>query len=157
MLYQHYFPPIYNYLYRMVGNAEDAEDLTMETFLRVWRRLPRLPDERHFRSWLYAIARHTALDYIRKRKRPPLAGSLDREGSDETVAQFEDRLEDQELVRLALEQVSPTQRACLILEIKGFSLAEIAKSVGMSERSVRFYISRGREQLRKAYDQLRGP
>ncbi len=158
-LFQLYNTRICTYLSRMVGNDEDGGDLAQETFIKVWRALPQLQDESRFETWLYAIATHVALDYIRRRKfRWPLWNmpdtemdlpkSMIKEGPERAV-------EHAEQVKLALAQVSQRYRACLLLQlVAGFSQREIAQSLKMSEKSVSVYVSRGSEQFRQAYERL---
>lgn len=154
-LYHSYHRRIYYYLLRMVGNPEDASDLAAETFAKAWGAISGILDGRRFSSWLYSIATHTALDLLRRRKRDQAFwGSVDEESSDERIARFESRIEEQELVRLALAQVAPKPRACLLLQIEGFSQAEIAGLVGLQKKSVGTYVCMAREQFRRAYHQL---
>jgi RNA polymerase sigma-70 factor, ECF subfamily len=138
-----------------VGNPEDASDLATETFVKAWRGVPGILDGRRFSSWLYSIATHTALDYLRRRKRDQTSISdQDKKLSDEYTFGFESRIEEQELVRLALEHVAPKPRACLLLQLEGFSQAEISALVGLQRKSVGTYVSMAREQFRRAYHRL---
>ena len=69
---------------------------------------------------------------------------------------FEEQMEEQELIRLALEEVSPRPRTCYLLYFQaGLSHAEIAEFMGMKEKSVGTYISMARDQFRRAYNRLR--
>ncbi len=68
---------------------------------------------------------------------------------------FEDEIEEQELIQLALAQVAPKPRACLLLQIEGFSQEEIARQVGLQKKSVGTYVSMAREQFRQSYRQLK--
>lgn len=158
-LFELYYPQILRHLYRMVGNEEDASDLAADTFIRAWYQLPRIRDERRFRAWLYKIATNAALDYrrIRNTQKYKIQGalSLPEEYVDEGAARFEDQVEEQELIRLALEQVAPRPKACYLLYEEGFSYAEIAVLMGMKRKSVGTYISNAREQFRRAYNRLK--
>ena len=158
-LFELYYLPICRHLYRMVGNEEDANDLAAEAFTRAWYRLPRIHDEKHFRGWLYKIATNVALDFIRgkstqKRGSQPTV-SLSEDYANEHAARFEDQVEEQELLKLALEEVSPKPRACFLLYEEGLSQEEIAEIMGMRKKSVGTYISIAREQFRKAYNRLK--
>lgn len=158
-LFELYYLPICRHLYRMVGNEEDASDLAAEAFTRAWYRLPRIHDEKNFRGWLYKIATNVALDFIRgkstqKRGSQP-AVSLSEDYANEHAARFEDQVEEQELLKLALEEVAPKPRACFLLYEEGLSQEEIAEIMGMRKKSVGTYISIAREQFRKAYNRLK--
>ncbi|MBI3442602.1 MAG: RNA polymerase sigma factor [Candidatus Sungbacteria bacterium] len=69
-LVNRYLKTIYNFCYRMIGNAQDAEDAAQETFVKTWRHLKKYRRGRNFRTWLFAIARNTAIDLLRKKKLP---------------------------------------------------------------------------------------
>lgn len=58
---------IFAYIFRIVKNYQDAEDLTQDTFVKAYRKMDTLKDNRKIKSWLYQIAYHTAMDYVRKR------------------------------------------------------------------------------------------
>ena len=158
-LFELCYPQILRHLYRMVGNEEDASDLAAETFIRAWYQLPRIRDERRFLAWLYKIATNVALDYRRTRNtrkyRSQRTTSLLEDYVDENAARFEDQVEEQELIRLALEQVAPRPKACYLFYEAGFSYAEIADLMGMKRKSVGTYISIAREQFRRAYNRLK--
>ena len=154
-LYQWYYTPIYRHLVRLVSNHEEASDLAMETFSKVWRALPSMQDTRCFRRWLYQIATNAALDHLRRKKsRPPLWENAGEDMLDKPAASFEDRVEEGELVGLALKQVQAKPRACLLLQLEGFSQAETASLLGLQTKSVGTYVSMAREQFRRAYYRL---
>jgi len=158
-LYRFYYMPILRHLYRMVGNEEDAQDLAAVTFTRAWYSLPGVKDGRHFRGWLYKIATNAALDFIRSKKSKKSENAfserLKEDYSDERATHFEDRVEEQELIRLAMDQVTPKPRACLILYEAGFGPEEIAEHLGMRKKSVITYISTARKQFLAAYHDLK--
>ncbi len=64
---------VYNFARRFVGNSEDAEDITQETFIKVWKKLHTFRAGANFRTWILTIAHHTAIDYLRKKKALPLS------------------------------------------------------------------------------------
>src|SRR5690348_2081965 len=64
-LYQMHHARICTYLARMVGSAEEGEDLAQETFIKAWQFLPGMNDDLRFGAWFYRIATNTALDYLR--------------------------------------------------------------------------------------------
>ena len=159
-LFALYYPSIWRHLCRMVGNEEDASDLAAETFIKAWYQLPRIRDERRFRAWLYKIATNTALDYKREKHSQKHADqraeSLQEDYVDENTTGFEEQVEEQELTRLALEQVAPRPRACYLLYYQeGFSHVEIAELMGLKVKSVGTYISMARDQFRRAYNNLK--
>lgn len=63
-----YIKPVYNFVYRICGNAKDSEDITQEIFIKLWKNLKKYKSEKSFNSWLFSIARNTAIDHLRKKK-----------------------------------------------------------------------------------------
>jgi RNA polymerase sigma-70 factor, ECF subfamily len=157
-LFRYYNARICTYLTRLVGNDEEGHDLAQETFIKVWRALPGMHDESRFETWLYRIATNTAIDQLRRRKfRWPLRKNHEAEDTSERMrmAGPEEQVEEAELVKLALAQLSPQYRACLLLQhVAGFTQREIAQSLNLSEKSISIYVGRGSEQFRQAYERL---
>jgi RNA polymerase sigma-70 factor (ECF subfamily) len=69
LLIRKYLKPIYGYVFRFVQNQQDAEDLTQEIFLKMWRNLKKFKKGNSFKSWLFKIAKNTCFDFLRKKKR----------------------------------------------------------------------------------------
>ncbi len=86
-----YIQPIFNFVRRYAQAEDVAEDMTQDTFFKVWRNIKQFKRGMKFRPWLYTIARNTALDYIKKKKAISFS-ELDNDDNDMT---FADSLEDQ--------------------------------------------------------------
>ena len=71
-LVNRYQGPIYSLCFRMVGNAEDAADMTQEAFIKAWKNLEGFQFESAFSTWLYRLASNCCLDFLRSRKRRPV-------------------------------------------------------------------------------------
>jgi RNA polymerase sigma-70 factor (ECF subfamily) len=156
-LYEHYNNQICRYLIRMVGNDGVGCELTQETFLKAWEALPGLRDPARFGSWLYRIATNCAYTYQHHARHLHLVSwDLYEGGSEElSVAGPEQRVEDTELLKLALSRVSPTYRPCLILYVvEDLPQRMIADLLKIKESSVSKYVSRGKEELRQIYHRL---
>jgi RNA polymerase sigma-70 factor (ECF subfamily) len=157
-LFQYYNTRICTYLARMVGNDEEGRDLAQETFIKVWRALPGMHDESHFDTWLYRIATNTAIDHLRRRKsRWPLCKNFEAEDAAENMSAAgpEEQVEKSEQIKLALVELPPQYRACLLLQyVVGLTQREIASAMNLSEKSVSIYVGRGCEQFRRAYGRL---
>jgi RNA polymerase sigma-70 factor (ECF subfamily) len=143
----------------MVGNDNVGHDLTQETFWKVWKSLSTLREVSLFKSWLYRIARNTALNYQRHLKHLPQISldmySADRDGDVLSVPGPEEGIAQSELIQLALHQVSPIYRSALILYVcEGLSQREVAERLNIKETGIGKYISRGKEQLRQNYYRL---
>jgi RNA polymerase sigma-70 factor (ECF subfamily) len=130
----------------ILGHAEDAEDAVQETFLRALRALPRFRGESSLRTWLFRIATHVCLDWKRARSHgAPLdeAPGLVVYGPS-PAATVMNRLHLSE----ALSALLPRQRAVLLLkEWQGWSIAEIAATLGWKERRVNNELYRARRAL----------
>jgi len=69
ILISKYLKPIYNFIFSYVQNQQDAEDLTQETFLKMWRNLKKFKKEKNFENWLFTIAKNTCFDFLRKKRK----------------------------------------------------------------------------------------
>lgn len=158
LLFQRYKGPIRGYLAGLMGNSEEADDLTQQAFLNAWDKLLTLHDEDRFKPWIFTIARNLAYDYKRFQTRSP-SQSLEslKEGHDPVNRiNLEDETAEKELVKLALAELPPKYRDCLLLLIKGaFSRDEIAELLGISKTSVSTYICNARRLFRQAYYRLK--
>jgi len=152
-MFTHYQRPIYGYLLGMVGDVEQAEDLTQDTFLKAYKALPRTPDPA-LPAWLYRIAMNTALDALRHRRRLtwlPFAPG-DEERWPDPAPDLPARCAEQEAVQRALAALTPPQRACLLLRAHdGLTLDEVAQALGLSIGAAKMTLYRARERFRVAY------
>ena len=163
-LYRSYSRAIYNFIWRLVGESADAEDLTQETFLKAHSELKKLRDPAQFKYWLYRIARNEGYQKLRKSQRVTVV-SID----DEEVSYY-DFLEDgssgldpesqvlglelNRVIHQALDAMSPKYRDVFVLAVfQKESYENISKIVGRSLLSVKTDIYRARlavkEQLNK--------
>ena len=145
-----YQAPLFRYLRGLVSDPEQARDLLQETFLRAYRSIGTLDDPSLLRSWLYRIAHNQAYSLLRRRRLIswlPLAFGqhLSTPGPDRGALELAH-------VEEALGRVPIQQRAPLLLHlVAGFSYAEVAALLQVSEGTVRMRISRGRAAFRAAY------
>ena len=158
LLYDRYKGKINRYLTRMVGDDTASDELAQETFLKAWLNLPNLREPRLFISWLYKIARNRGLDHQRRRLLPETPLDTYMADGDEDIlnaAGLEEGVAQRELIELALNQLPPIHRSCLLLYvIKGLSQREVAQRLNIKETSVGSYLSRGREEFRQNYYRL---
>ena len=154
---------VYRLAYRLTGNPHDAEDLTQEVFVRVFRSLSSYTPGT-FEGWLHRITTNLFLDSARRKQRIRFEGLADEmahrlAGSEPTPAEaFDDSHLDDD-VQAALKALPPEYRAAVVLcDIEGFSYEEIAATLGVKLGTVRSRIHRGRAQLRSALEHRRpGP
>jgi RNA polymerase sigma-70 factor (ECF subfamily) len=165
---------VYRLAYRLTGNPYDAEDLTQETFIRVFRSLSSYTPGT-FEGWLHRITTNLFLDQVRRRRRirmEPLGDDAQHVanpvGPGSPERGFEHANLDQDVQR-ALDALSPEFRAAVVLcDIEGLSYEEIAVTLGVKLGTVRSRIHRARAQLRDSlahrapsvpeqYEATRGP
>lgn len=157
---------IYNLCYRFTGRREEAEDLTQEVFLRVFRTLQSYdPGQGPLGVWLHRVARNLLIDHYRATRKQRLVVSLEDElprlEQKESGAPRPDRaLARSELraaVQLALTRLSPELREAVILrDLQGFEYREISQVLEIPEGTVKSRINRGRAELGKLMKRLPG-
>ncbi|HEY2549327.1 MAG TPA: RNA polymerase sigma factor SigE [Streptosporangiaceae bacterium] len=151
---------VYRLAYRLTGNSYDAEDLTQEVFVRVFRSLATYTPGT-FEGWLHRITTNLFLDMARRKQRIRFEGLGEESearlgGAEPTPAEaFDDRHLDSD-IQDALRALAPEYRAAVILcDIEGLSYEEIAATLGIKLGTVRSRIHRGRAQLRAALEHRR--
>ena len=151
---------VYRLAYRLTGNQHDAEDLTQEVFVRVFRSLSTYTPGT-FEGWLHRITTNLFLDMVRRKQRirfDALAeDAAERLPSREPspAQHFYDTHFDAD-VQQALDTLAPEFRAAVVLcDIEGLSYEEIADTLGIKLGTVRSRIHRGRAQLREALEHRR--
>ncbi len=149
---------VYRLAYRLTGNPHDAEDLTQEVFVRVFRSLSNYTPGT-FEGWLHRITTNLFLDQVRRKARirfdalPEDAERLPNKGLSSTgcPAQVYDDTHFDHDVQSALDALPPDFRAAVVLcDLEGLSYEEIAATLGIKIGTVRSRIHRGRSQLRAA-------
>jgi RNA polymerase sigma-70 factor (ECF subfamily) len=155
-LFREYRQPILNYVYRLVGDAARAEELTQQAFIKAYRALPGLPDDANRRAWLYRIATNTAYDYLRRRR---LVRWLPLQQGDAIVGPDkgpDDDVSQHDALTRALAALAPIYRSVLILySVEGYSTVEISSMLGISQSAVKTRLCRAREAFRQAYGEER--
>ncbi|EME21341.1 RNA polymerase sigma factor SigE [Rhodococcus triatomae] len=143
---------VYRLAYRLSGNAQDAEDLTQDTFIRVFRSLSNY-QAGTFEGWLHRITTNLFLDMVRRRNRikmEALPEDYERVPSQNPNPEqvFHDARLDPDL-QDALDSLAPEFRAAVVLcDVEGLSYEEIGATLGVKLGTVRSRIHRGRQALR---------
>jgi RNA polymerase sigma-70 factor (ECF subfamily) len=146
---------VYRLAYRLTGNVHDAEDLTQEVFVRVFRSLSTYTPGT-FEGWLHRITTNLFLDQVRRKKRirfDALAEDASERlpGREPDPAHVYDDTHLDDDVQRALDALPPDFRAAVVLcDIEGLSYEEVAATLGIKLGTVRSRIHRGRSQLRAA-------
>jgi len=155
-LFEEFSAPIFNYVLRMVTDADRAADITQDTFIKAYRKLDTVTDATSTRSWLYRIATNTAIDDMRRRRNvtpmgtdePAFANRPDhRPGPEEQV--MASTLD--ERVQRALMALRPNHRQCLLLsDLEDMSAQQIGEVMALSYGAVRTLLCRARGEMRRA-------
>ena len=145
---------VYRLAYRLTGNKQDAEDLTQETFIRVFRSLSSYTPGT-FEGWLHRITTNLFLDQARRKQRirmDAMGEDAERYASGDQLGAPERAFEHGNLdldIQRALDQLPPEYRAAVVLcDIEGLSYEEIAVTLGIKLGTVRSRIHRARARLR---------
>ncbi len=154
-LVETYQTPVYNLAYRMLGNANDAEDAAQETFLRAYAQLKKFHADQKFATWLLSICAHHCIDRLRRRRFQWL--SLEDRALDDTLASDDPapddellRRESQQEIERLLERLSPANRLVVVLRYwHAQSIEEIAKTTGDSVGAVKVKLHRARQMLER--------
>jgi RNA polymerase sigma-70 factor (ECF subfamily) len=161
-LYTRYSRPVFSLALRVLGNTNDAEEVTQDVFERVWRHAPTYDATRgRFGTWLLSMTHHVSIDTIRKRQRRPqtvsgeAAEHVTRVLADTRVDVAESTLQGMqaEQVRRALRSLPASQQEAIELAyFGGLSHLEIAAKLGDPLGTVKARIRRGMDRLRSALE-----
>ena len=141
------------FLRGFVGDITTAEDLAEDTFFRLMIKKPRFSGRSSFRSWLYAIGRNVAVDYVRRHSKEVAVPSDEIEIQTDDSADFEAlyiKEEQQRIIYNALKSLPPDYRQILLLVyFEGMTNAEAAVIMRKSERQIRNLLYRAKQSLKK--------
>jgi RNA polymerase sigma-70 factor (ECF subfamily) len=146
-------PQIYAVCRRITGNDADALDATQEALVAIVRGLPRFDGRAKFSTWAYRVATNACLDELRRRKRRPLVGLPEHDGTavdpvDPATPDPGDEVGDRDEIDTALAALAPDFRAAVVLrDLCQLDYAEIAEVLEIPAGTVRSRIARGRAQL----------
>jgi len=144
---------ILNYIYRLVGNNYEAEDLAQEAFIKAFQKFESLEDRDKARSWLYSIARNVTIDYFRKNKHRsiPLDEMILENYARATAVDFRDdvlRREVSQEVSKHVAALSVQDRMIVkLLYYEGFSYKEICDVLNINQNTLKSRLHRARKTL----------
>lgn len=160
-IYQRYERPIYSLIYRLLGDAEDAFDLTQDVFVKAYKALARTSPDLNLSAWLHRIASNACMDVLRRRKivrwlpwdpaeHANLTPAKESDEPERNLIQRETTLQ----VQAVLNKMAENYRLCLVLkEYQDLSCEEIADVMNISRAAVKSQLFRAREQFREVYNQ----
>ncbi len=160
---------VYNMALRMLGNEQDALDISQEVFIKVYKSLSSFQETASFSTWVYRIATNSCLDFLRKNKERKKDLSLDAQmvfEDGEVSLQLEDQTADVEKSLLqkermqvlyeAIDHLRDEHKKMIVLrELQGLSYQEIADITGMNLGTVKSKMNRARLALKNALEKYR--
>jgi RNA polymerase sigma-70 factor, ECF subfamily len=158
VLVERYHRPLYNAAFRVLGNAEDAADITQVVFMRVTERLDDFDSRYKFFSWIYRIALNESLNLARKRGREePLDDEAEVAGGRDAEPDWNlDRSELAERIQRALLGMAVDDRAVITLRhFSDCSYREMSNILGIAEKTVKSRLFAARRRLRELLADLR--
>lgn len=152
---------IFLQIYRIVGNTDDAQDLTQEVFIKALQRSEQLRDGAKAAHWLSRIATNTAIDFLRRQGRiswadyeeiPERLAVAPDESPEESVLRAEQRSE----LEGGLRRLSERERVALVLrDVEGLPAEEVARELNCSKATVRSHIANARVKFRRYLERRR--
>lgn len=154
---------VFNIAYKFTGKHDEAEDLTQDVFLKVFKSLHTFDQRANFQTWLVSVSRNLCIDHYRsvRKERETIDRAVDPgdlapvapTASAYTALEQRDRVD---LLRKALEHLPLTLRSAVLLrDIQELSYQEIARRLGLPEGTVKSRINRGRTELAREIKRLR--
>ena len=150
------WPKVYGLLFRLVGDQAEAEDLALESFMRLYRNPPNHHQDQNLGGWLHRVAVNLGLNALRSRQRrrryEEEAGRLDLiENSSASPAEIFAAQEEQRITRRILAEMSPRQSQLLILRYSGLAYREIAAITGLAPSSIGPLLTRAETEFEKRF------
>ncbi|MEO7988441.1 MAG: RNA polymerase sigma factor [Chryseolinea sp.] len=145
----------YSVAFRFTGNAADAEDITQEVFIKLWKNLGKYKQGIKLTTWLYQIITNHCLDYLksasRKNQMKHVEMKLSRQVTDES--NHEQQAEDRELLQIVThlaKQLTPKQQTVFVLrDLEGLSVDEVCKILHMSAEKMKSNLYYARQKIRE--------
>ena len=160
-----YWRKVFNVAYKFVGRQEEAEDLTQDIFLKVFKSLATFDRRANFQTWLISVSRNLCIDHYRsvRKERESLDRGVDTDDAGAAghpepgpIAALEQR-DRVALLRQALAALPPTLRTAVVMrDLQELSYQEIADKLHLPEGTVKSRINRGRTELARQITLLRG-
>jgi RNA polymerase sigma-70 factor (ECF subfamily) len=154
--FRRYHVEIFGYLWRMAGEEQAAYDLSQETFLRAWRHYAQVRSYEHPQGWLFRVATHVALNYLKQRQTAARVLTALPDDPDAALgaatSDHATQVADVDQVGAVLLGLAPRPRSVLVLhDLYGLSSQEVARALGMTHAAAKMMLCRAREQFRVRY------
>jgi len=160
ILIEKYLKLAYNFVYKNVGNPADAEDITQEVFVKVWKNLKKFDQSKTFKPWLFQIAKNTSIDFLRKKKSIPFSRFENDKGQNvltenlsAPLPNLTEAISDKETIATAMGDLKEKEQNVIELRHKqGMSFKEIS---GILKESINTVKSRYRRSLKNMKKNIR--
>jgi RNA polymerase sigma-70 factor, ECF subfamily len=157
LLIAKYLKLIYGFVYKNVGSAADAEDITQEVFVKVWKNIRKFDRKKSFKPWIFQIAKNTSIDFLRKKKAIPFSRFENERGQNALVENIAanplnliEKLSDKNTIIAVMQGLTDKEQKVINLRhTDGLSFREIAEIFQESINTVKSRYRRGIMNLRK--------
>jgi RNA polymerase sigma-70 factor (ECF subfamily) len=152
-----YLKLIYSFVYNNVGSPSDAEDITQEVFVKVWKNLKKFNQEKNFKPWIFQIAKNTSIDFLRKKKSIPFSKFENDKGQNPLVDNIAakplnliEKLSDQRTVMAVMGTLTEKEQKIITMRhTDGMSFKEIAEEFNESINTIKSRYRRVLGNMRK--------
>jgi len=160
LLIRNYLKPVFSFVYHFFNNHAEAEDIAQDVFVKMWKNLKKFDQQKKFKTWLFAIAKNTALDYLKKKKFLLFSEFINADGEnilEETLTDINplpDEIFEQADSAQTLEKIFdklPTHYR-VVLDLyyqKSFNLREIAEILGKQKNTIKSWHRRALIKLKE--------
>jgi RNA polymerase sigma-70 factor (ECF subfamily) len=156
-LIERHFKMVYAFVYRNVGSETDAEDITQEVFVKVWKNIKKFDQNKDFKPWVFQIAKNTSIDFLRKKKSIPFSRFENEQGQNALVdnmvapaSNLIEKLSDKQTMVTAMKGLNEKeQRLINLRNIEGLSFREIAETLKESINTIKSRYRRALLVLKK--------
>jgi len=159
-LIDRYLKPIYSFVFRFIGDSTEAEDITQEVFVRMWKNIKKYDQERSFKTWIFSIAKNASIDFLKKKKAIPFSKFENEEGENSLIdklivsnplpSEIFEQNNIGSMLSSALKELLPKDRMILFLRYNDhFTFKEIAESLGEPLNTIKSRHRRALIRLKK--------
>jgi len=157
VLIARYLKPIYSFVYKNVGNQANAEDITQEVFIKVWKNIKKFDQNKNFKPWIFQISKNASIDFLRKKKSIPFSRFENEKGQNALVdniaaapSNLIERFSDKKVLAAALHGLPKKEQKIIDLRHNyGLSFKEIAEVFDESINTVKSRYRRTLANMKK--------
>lgn len=155
-IYEVLVDPLYRFIYFKIGDAERAEELTSDVFLKCWRELTQKRGQiKHLRAYFYMTARNLVVDFYRsKSDNAPIEAAAQVPSSDTPIRDVEVRVDSERILQIVRRLKSSYQEIIVLHYVDGMNLKEISHVLQKSSVATRVLLHRANQALKREYEQI---